>query len=251
MNPACPISWPKIIAHRGASGQAPENTLAAIRRAGELGARAVEFDVTVSLDGEAVIIHDLDVDRCSDGRGAVVSKTLAELQALDAGSWFAPAFAGERIPTLRQAVDEVLAHTMALNLEIKPTPGWEEKTVDATVATLSVFQPDDMNLLVSSMSTIALDLFHQRLPDVSLGLICDDVPENYIEFLDRHGCTSLHCHHAGITAGFVAALHNVGKCVRAFTVNNEAAAQRLFAMGVDGIFTDHPEQMAPLEASGA
>lgn len=113
-------------AHRGASHDAPENTLAAFRLAREMGADGVELDVQASKDGEAVVIHDFTVDATTDGRGPVKDKTLAELKELDAGSWFdAPSinsgrrrFAGERIPTLQEVIDEV-GHQLLLAIELK------------------------------------------------------------------------------------------------------------------------------------
>src|SRR5216684_4181789 len=94
-----------VIAHRGASGHSPENTMAAFRRAVELGARFIETDLHLSRDGEIVAIHDPTLDRTTSGRGPVMAHSLDELRQLDAGSWFSPEFAGERIPTL----DEILS----------------------------------------------------------------------------------------------------------------------------------------------
>lgn len=105
-------------AHRGASAQASANTLSAFRLAAELGADGVELDVQLSRDGEVVVIHDFTVDGTTNGSGAVVEKTLTELQTLDAGSWFDAAFAGERIPTLQEVMDAV-GHRLLMNIEIK------------------------------------------------------------------------------------------------------------------------------------
>jgi glycerophosphoryl diester phosphodiesterase len=106
------IDLPRIIAHRGAKANAPENTLVAFKRAYDEGARWVEFDVKLTADGHPVLIHDEMLERTTDGRGEVRTKTLAEIQALDAGSWFAKAFAGERVPTLAEALDFLAAHRM-------------------------------------------------------------------------------------------------------------------------------------------
>jgi len=105
-------------AHRGASHDAPENTLAAFRLAREMGADGVELDVQASKDGEAVVIHDFTVDATTDGQGPVKDETLAELKELDAGSWFDARFAGERIPTLQEVIDEV-GHQLLLAIELK------------------------------------------------------------------------------------------------------------------------------------
>lgn len=237
---------PKVIGHRGACGSAPENTLASIARAAELGVEAVEFDATITRDGHAIVMHDFNVDRCSDGRGPVVLKSLDEVSQLDAGAWFAPEFRGERIPLLRDALALVAEKGMALNLEIKPTLGWEEPTARAVAATLNDVWPSNARVLVSSMSTLALDAFYALMPDVPLGLITYAVPENWRERLERHRCLSLHCYHAFVTKELVDAVHASGHRIHVYTVNDGAQAKSLYAMGVDAIFTDHPDHLLAL-----
>src|SRR5512136_1224893 len=111
-----PHDRPLNIGHRGASAAAPQNTLAAFRKAMELGADGVELDVQLSADGAVVVIHDFTVDKATDGTGRVAAKTLAELKALDAGSRFSPQFAGERIPTLAE-VFEAIDGKLLVNVE--------------------------------------------------------------------------------------------------------------------------------------
>src|SRR4029077_5147965 len=96
---------PLVIAHRGASGTCPENTLAGFRRAAELGAPMVELDVQLTRDGEGVVIHDVTLDRTTDGSGPVADHPRAEIERLDAGAWFGPTFRGERVPTLARVLD--------------------------------------------------------------------------------------------------------------------------------------------------
>ena len=241
-----PAYMPKVIGHRGACGSAPENTLASIARAAELGAEAIEFDVTITSDGHAIVMHDVNVDRCSDGSGPVVLKSLDEVSQLDAGAWFAQKFRGERIPLLRDALAFVAEKDMALNLEIKPTLGWEEPTARAVAATLLDVWPSNARVLVSSMSTLALDTFYTLMPDVPLGLITYAVPENWRERLERHRCLSLHCYHAFVTKELVDAVHASGHRIHVYTVNDGERAKSLYAMGVDAIFTDHPDQLLAL-----
>ena len=234
---------PKIIGHRGACGGAPENTLASIAHAAEVGAPAVEFDATVNRDGVAVVMHDFNVDRCSDGEGPVVLKSVEEVAKLDAGSWFDPIFTGEHIPTLRQAIDRVLSTDMTLNLEIKPTLGWEEPTARAVAQTLRDAWPEDRPLLISSMSTLALDTFHELMPGVALGLIVYAIPENWHQRLQQHHCVSLHCYQDFVTFDLAQEVHAAGARLHVYTVNDAAKAKALFAMGVDAVFTDHPERL--------
>ena len=106
---------PAVVAHRGASAAAPENTLAAMRRAAEMGARWAECDVRLSADGVPVVIHDGTLDRTTDGRGALAAHTAAELARLDAGSWRDAAFAGEPVPTLAALLEEARRLGLGLN----------------------------------------------------------------------------------------------------------------------------------------
>ncbi len=238
-----PAFLPRVIGHRGACGSAPENTLASIARAIELGARAVEFDVTISRDGHPVVMHDFNLDRCSDGHGPVVLKTAEEIAALDAGGWFAPEFKGEQIPLLSDALELVASKGVALNLEIKPTLGWEEPTARAVAATLKSKWPADACILVSSMSTPALDVFGDLMPDIPLGLIVYAVPGQWRELLDRHNCLSLHCYSAFVTKELVDGVHASGHRLHVYTVNDPVEAGALFDMGVDAVFTDHPDRL--------
>lgn len=241
-----PAHMPKVIAHRGASGTRPENTLIALERAAQLGARAVEIDVTVSRDDVAVIVHDFTVDRCSDGHGPVALLSEAELRVLDAGSWFAPEFAGQHIPRLDEALEVIRDHELELNLELKPTLGLEENTAQAAAETLGRVWPKEAHILVSSMCPVTLDAFHDLMPQTSLALITDAIPDNWLSRLRKHHCSALHPNALFVTEQGVADLHEAGYRVHAFTVNEEDDARRLFDMGVDAIFTDYPERMLDL-----
>jgi len=234
---------PKIVAHRGASERAPENTLAAIAKAAELGAKAVEFDVTVSADDVAVLMHDDTVNRCTDGTGPVILKTLAELQELDAGGWFGPAFAGERIPTLEQALKLALQCGLTVNLELKPTLGWEGPTVQAVVEVLQNFAHADLALVVSSFNGLALERFGEQMPGVDLGWLTEAVPEDWREHMMRFGCASLHCHEPFVTPELVRDVHGGGYRLHVYTVNDPAKAEELFSWGVDAVFTDRPDAL--------
>lgn len=244
MTQSHPAYMPKIIGHRGACGYAPENTLSSIDVAARLGTKAVEFDATVDADGIARVQHDFNVDRCSDGHGPIVLKSAKDVDALDAGSWFSSDFKGERIPRLVDALKRVAEHGMKLNLEIKPSLGWEEPTARAVADALETAWPADAPLLVSSMSTLALDTFAHLMPDVTLGLITYAVPENWLQRMERHRCNALHCYHAFVTRELVDEIHVSGHRVHVYTVNDAEQAKALYAMGVDALFTDFPDRLA-------
>src|SRR3972149_9393656 len=111
-----------VIAHRGFSGQAPENTLASFKKARELGSDMIELDVRFSKDGHMVVMHDDTLDRTTNGRGKVADYTLKELKQLDAGSWFAPQFSDERIPNLNEVL-ELAKGKILVNIEIGTPSG--------------------------------------------------------------------------------------------------------------------------------
>lgn len=246
MSESHPAFMPRVIGHRGAAGSAPENTLASIERAAALGAKAVEFDATVSRDGVAHVQHDFNVDRCSNGEGPIVLKTSDEIAALDAGGWFAPEFKGARIPRLDDALVLVSEKGLKLNLEIKPTLGWEEPTVRAVADTLKRVWPKDGPLLVSSMNPFALEMFHGLMPEVTLGLITYAVPEGWLQRLERYHCNALHCYHAFVTRALVDEVHVSGHRLHVYTVNDAEQARALYALGVDALFTDFPECLLPV-----
>ena len=109
-----------MIGHRGAAGAAPENTLASIKKARELGATWIEFDVKLTKDSHAILFHDDRLERTTDGQGAVAATTLPEMRRLDAGSWFDAAFRGEPVPTFEQALALCAELGLGVNVEIKP-----------------------------------------------------------------------------------------------------------------------------------
>src|SRR5436190_15911165 len=134
---------PPVIAHRGASAYAPENILVTFKEAKRLGAKWIEFDVMLAGSGEVVVIHDVTVDRTTDGKGPVSDYLYSDLKKLDAGSWFSPAFAGAEIPTLEQVIALSEEYDLCANIEIKCVPGDEEKTAKAVLALLDAHWKKD------------------------------------------------------------------------------------------------------------
>ena len=153
----------RVIAHRGFSGAAPENTIAAVRAAIKIKADMAEIDVTLTSDGHIVVIHDESLDRTTNGSGKVSDFTLAELQQLDAGAWFAPSFAGERIPSLDAVLDEVEGRIL-LNVEIKSEA--VERGIVTKVASAIRRQGMIDQVVVSSFSPTALEEMHAEAPDI-------------------------------------------------------------------------------------
>ncbi|MBT5048605.1 MAG: glycerophosphodiester phosphodiesterase [Rhodospirillaceae bacterium] len=234
---------PRLIAHRGASIEAPENTLAAIARAADRGAGGVELDVAISADGVPVILHDDTLDRTTNGTGPVIDQPYPALAQLNAGSWFSKEFDGERLPTLAAAASLILDRRMALNLEIKPSPGQDRRTAERAIAVLTACWPSHGRLVLSSFSVEALEIARDLAPHWPRGLITDAPPANWREMLSSLDCASLHCAASSVTPSLVEEIHQEGYRLVVWTVNNVAKARKLLALGVDGIITDDPATM--------
>jgi len=243
-----PRARPLNIGHRGASAVAPQNTLAAFRKAIELGADGVELDVHLSADGHVVVIHDFMVDKTTNGTGRVADKTLAELQALDAGLKFAPQFAGERIPTLAQ-VFEVLEGKLLVNVELKSLGGRGSSALAAAVLEVVRQHGMDRRVLFSSFDPFALRAIKRLAPDIPAGLLCaPDLPiylrRAWLAPLFPH--EARHPHFSMVTDATMRWYKSHDLRVNVWTVDDPAEMKRLIALGVDGIITNKPDVLGAL-----
>ncbi len=240
---------PRLIGHRGAKENAPENTLASIREAARQGAAWVEVDVALTRDGVPVVIHDETLERTTSGTGPLAGIDWADLQRLDAGSWFAPAFAGERVPSFDALLDLVLELGLGLNAEIKPTPGRGVETAETALNTLKRhWPPDDLNggrpLLVSSFEPECLDVAKALAPEIPRGYLLWDPPADWTAVADRIDAATINVEHGRQSAESIAAYRATGRPVLAYTVNDAARARTLFEWGVSAVFTDAPGRLA-------
>lgn len=230
----------RIIGHRGAAAVAPENTLASFRAAAALGVRWVEMDVSRLGDGTAVIFHDEELDRCTNGHGLLCNTDLNTLRTLDAGGRFSAAFAGERVPTLPEALTELQRLGLGLNLEIKHEGPGLEQLVAVVLDTLATQWRDDDQLLISSFNHQALRLCRSMAPHLRRGQLYASIPENWRQELSDIAAYSLHCDYLALDASLTHAIKQAGYHLFCYTVNDPAAAVQHWAWGVDGIFTDDP-----------
>jgi glycerophosphoryl diester phosphodiesterase len=236
------LSQPIIFAHRGASAYAPENTLAAFELALTQQADAIELDVKLSGDGQVIVIHDSTVDRTTNGRGKVEDMTLAEIKALDAGSFRGREFAGEKIPTLEE-VFEAVGKRMFINIELKnhKTRGMD---LVETVCMLIKKHQMQKHVMFSSFFPNALSKAHSYLPDVPRGILALN---GFLGVWARSFGFSfgkydaLHPNLQDFTQQEVDRVHRLKRRVHVYTVNKEEDIRRLFKWGVDGIFTDDPK----------
>jgi len=233
---------PLNFAHRGASREAPENTLAAFLRAAELGADGIELDAQLSRDGQIVVLHDLSLDTTTDGTGPVCEKPLSELKELDAGGWFAPAFSGERIPTLQEVIDTV-GDRLLLNVELKTMSLHDDGLAGAVVAALEENNLVD-RAIVSSFNPVAVWRAKRRNPEISTGLLyAPDLPLPLRWPWTRHWLRpeALHPHHSLVDAAYLKWARDRGYLVHTWTVDDAKEMQRFIRQGVDLIITNRPD----------
>ena len=237
------MDLPEVIAHRGASADAPENTLAAAALAIEHGASWIEIDVNISKNGTLFIHHDDTLDRCTTGSGYLVGTSDETLATLDAGSWFSTDFGEEPLPTLSQLVKLLKPHGTGVNLEIKATPGTDVELAAKVCDFLESHWPRELPVLASSFSPLVLEEFRRRLPEQPLGLLVCAVPGNWLEWMQRYKCNTLHCAEHFATPELCQTAESAGYPVLCYTVNDARRAEVLFDMGVSSIFTDHAKQL--------
>jgi len=235
---------PPVIAHRGASAYAPENTLAAFTRAALLGVRWVEFDVMLSADGYPIVFHDERLERTTNGHGCVNTYPYAMLRTLDAGAWFHPRFASEPIPLLTVVLAFLQQAQLSANIELKPLPGQEQALVRHTMQAIQAMPiAPATSLLFSSFSVPALTYLHQRFPTVIKGLLIDEWDPACLSTCKMLRCASLHANHEIVNkerAKEIASQHLQLLC---YTVNDSSRAKELYSWSVNAVFSDVPDQI--------
>ena len=234
-----PLGRPFVLGHRGASHAAPQNTLAAFRKAADVGADGIELDVHLSRDGVPVVIHDASVDATTDGQGLVREMTLAQLEALDAGAHFAPDFAGERIPTLVAVLAEVGAR-LWINIELKADQ--TAALVPAVVALVKRMEMAD-RVWFSSFKPYALYRVRALAPDIPCGLLYSPLHLGTMLLKPFTPHEALHPYKDMITERAVRRAHRRGLRVFAWTLDDPDIARRFAAWGVDGIITNEPAEI--------
>jgi glycerophosphoryl diester phosphodiesterase len=242
--PSDPKYRVKTIAHRGASGYAPENTMAAFQKAKEMKADYFELDVQMSKDGELVIIHDNTVDRTTNGKGKVKELTLAELRQLDAGSKFSPQFAGEKIPTLAEALDQFRGK-IGILIELKSPelyPGIEEK-VAKELKKRKMHTPKNEKIIVQSFNFESMKKFHHLLPEIPIGLLTsnkNDLSNTKLKEFSTYA-DYVNPSYSLVTKELVNQIHKNGMKIHSWTVRDRNQVQPLLNAKVDGIITDYPD----------
>jgi glycerophosphoryl diester phosphodiesterase len=233
-----------LIAHRGASGHAPENTLAAFKKAVTLGATFIETDLQLTRDARLVAIHDESVNRTTNGKGAVHDMTLAELRRLDAGSWFGSEYAGERLPTLAEILEFAKKYDVVFYLELKPGGSW-----GAEHALISSLRESGQiaRIVVISFDAAVIATVRKIEPILMTALLYDGNIEKPLDRAVEVGARQLAIRADLVTPWLLTAARKKDLQVVCWTVNHSAHMRLLMSAGVDGIMSDYPDRLLATE----
>ena len=224
-------------AHRGASGHAPENTIAAVEKAIAQGAAMAEIDIQQTADDRFAVFHDDHLERTSNGVGPLWEKTLAELQTLDAGSWFGPEFAGERIPSLKEVL-ETTRGRLPLNIELK-LHGHERQLVKLVIRTLHDNNIEDHCLVTCFDHRVAVAV-KQADDALTVGAILGR--PQYTDGIFNLPVDVLSVEKSLVDSDFMIAARSAGKQVHVWTVNETEEMRRLIDLRVDAVITNYPDR---------
>jgi glycerophosphoryl diester phosphodiesterase len=216
------------IAHRGASGHEPENTLSSFQKAIDLNANMIEFDVRCSKDGELVVIHDETVDRTTNGRGKVRNKELGAIKLLNAGG-------GQQVPTLHEAMS-FIGNRCLVNIELV-----EYGTATLLKEALQPFYYMRDSIVISSFLFRELKRLHYYMPNINVSYLADTLTVHNIKEISQLTIYSLNINKDLVDEDLVKWLHALAFRVFVFTINTEEDFQRMKSLEIDGIFTDYPD----------
>ncbi|MDO5035201.1 MAG: glycerophosphoryl diester phosphodiesterase [Actinomycetaceae bacterium] len=236
----------RIYAHRGASAIAPENTMAAFKKAVEFGATWIETDVDIIGDGTPILIHDSTLDRTTNKSGSYYDLKVEDLDDIDAGSWFSPEFAGERIPTLRELVAFMNETGLNANIELKSNEAGAKMSLELVDAVLRELEAlDGPQVIISSFNHVLLKILKDKAPQYRVGalFVAENLWDDWRSMLELVGADYIHPDDSTLTRAQVKAFREAGYGVNVWTVNSPARANELFNWGVTGIFTDNAHQM--------
>lgn len=237
-------AFPKTIGNRGAAAYAPENTLAGIHAAADMGVEMVMLSVKLTRDGTAVLFHDDDLIRTT-GAGAHMAETdAATVAELDAGSWFGDSFIGEGVPLLEDALDAALERGLAVALDLRPCAGREVETAEAALdAATRIWPEDTAPPVLASASHVTLETCRDMLPEWPRALILEKPAENWAEMADYIAAAAIFIDNAGITRDEAEEVIEAQKPVIVIGVNDPHHAQELMRWGIDAVVTDAPDTL--------
>jgi len=231
---------PLVWAHRGASGYAPENTLAAFQKAVDLGADGVELDIQLTKDDQIVVIHDETIDRTSDGKGWVKDYTLEELRAFNYNRT-KPEYKQADIPTMREVFELLKPTGLFINIEIKTGVVFYEKIEEKILALTKEMGMED-RVCYSSFNHYTVTRIHELKPDAEVGFLYADGPIDMPSYGVKHGVNALHPALYNLQYdGFVKECKEKGLKLNVWTVNERPYMEMCCQYGVDAIITNYPD----------
>lgn len=232
-----------VVAHRGNSSVAPQNTLAAFEAAWRAGAGSIEIDVQLTADGQVVVIHDDTLDATTSGSGPVGGTDLAGVRSLDAGAWFAPAYAGQRVPTFAEVVD-LLLRRPGIDLLLEVKGAWTAEQVRAVTEPVLAAGLAD-RVVVQSFWPETVAALREAAPDLRRGLLVFEVRDDLLDLCAELGVVA--CNPYGLLLvqdpGLVDRLHAAGLQVMVWTLDEPEHWAAAVALGVDAIITDRPDRL--------
>lgn len=231
---------PWVIAHRGASGHAPENTLVAFERAVQLGAGFIETDLHLTRDARFVAIHDATLDRTTNGHGPVRDMTLAELRKLDAGQWYDRGYMGQRIPTLEEILQFARVHDVIFYLELKCDAAWGMD--HALVAALREAE-NAARTIVISFDPSQIENVRRADQGMMTGLLTDGSQRDCVRTATEIGARQLCPRSTAVTAELIDQAHRADLHIATWTVDDAAEMRRVIAAHVDGVMTNFPDRL--------
>ena len=233
---------PKVIGHRGAKAYAPENTIASLHTAADLGIEWVEIDAKLTKDFMPIVFHDDELERCTNGSGKVAETDFKTILELDAGSWFGESFIDVKIPTLEEALEVIINRNLGLNLEIKPCPGREIETAEIALDCATRIWPDDIAPpLISSFSHVSLERAMEIIPAWPRGLLIDEYIDNWREIAEYLDVKTINIDGNTSTPRQIAEYLGYGCPVLAYTINDPQKAKDLLEAGISAVFSDCPD----------
>ena len=230
----------RVIAHRGASRVAPENTLSAFREADRQGVWWVEFDVSLLGDATPVVHHDATLDRCTSGTGSLAAINVDALAGVEAGTAHGDSFRGEPLPTLAQALDLLDEQRFYANLEMKPHDGDPAELAAVVAQHLRARPWTDHRIITSSFDIPALEAFRAEMPDAPLAVLYETPPPDWRHVLERLNAAALHLDYKAITQSLLVEARSFGFDVRVYTINQPQLMERFRDHGLTSVITDHP-----------
>ena len=236
-----------LVAHRGVSSLAPENTLSAMKLCKEHKVDWVEVDVGILGDGTIILSHDNTLDRCTDHTGPLSKISCADLAKIDAGSWFSEEYKDERLPLLTEVLDFVHTNNIGINVEIKDHDGdilTLYKLVDSTAQVLQNYE--GIKVMISSFNMMALRRMKKKLPWIDTAALFTELTDDWTELAKETQATFIHPQGQKMTPAIIKEMTDHGYRVNTWTVDEQQLADHLWEAGVEGVITNTPQNYAQI-----